>query len=118
MLLTLQNEIFQATRRFVVMKDLTVNMKNCLTDESYEDNVMTVKYIPVLHNEKDIEAKCSISQPELSDSKNWNCSVKNQFDFSTSDNKIMEEDDEVDYYAYERKRCKKSSRSQGSYLNS
>lgn len=39
-----QDELYNATRRFVVMKDMKVNMAKC-NKEDFEDSVMTVKYV-------------------------------------------------------------------------
>ncbi|XP_065164662.1 ribonuclease Z, mitochondrial isoform X3 [Atheta coriaria] len=41
-------ELFRATRRFVVMKNMRVKMAECQEGHDFEDNVMTVKYVPLL----------------------------------------------------------------------
>ncbi|KAG6454773.1 ribonuclease Z, mitochondrial isoform X1 [Manduca sexta] len=39
------DELYQATRRFVIMKEMNVKMAQCSPSEDFEDNVMTVKYV-------------------------------------------------------------------------
>lgn len=40
-----QNEIFPATKRFVVLRDLRIKMADCSENTEFEDNVMKVKYV-------------------------------------------------------------------------
>lgn len=44
----LQDEVFAATRRFVVLRHLAVKMAKCSKDILFEDNVMKVQYVPLL----------------------------------------------------------------------
>ncbi|XP_073945029.1 ribonuclease Z, mitochondrial-like isoform X2 [Choristoneura fumiferana] len=39
------DELYNATRRFVIMKDMQVTMAKCSPSEDFEDNVMSVKYV-------------------------------------------------------------------------
>ncbi|CAH2980475.1 unnamed protein product [Chilo suppressalis] len=39
------DELYNATRRFVIMKDMNVTMANCSPSEDFEDNTMSVKYV-------------------------------------------------------------------------
>ncbi|KAL0892776.1 hypothetical protein ABMA27_014482 [Loxostege sticticalis] len=39
------DELYNATRRFVIMKDMNVTMAKCSPSEDFEDNVMSVKYV-------------------------------------------------------------------------
>ncbi|KAM3964340.1 ribonuclease Z [Aphomia sociella] len=39
------DELYNATRRFVIMKDMNVTMAKCSPSEDFEDNVMNVKYV-------------------------------------------------------------------------
>lgn len=36
-----------ATRRFVVLRNLSVKMASCNKETTFEDNVMKVKYVPL-----------------------------------------------------------------------
>lgn len=40
-----QDELYAATKRFVIMKDMRVGMAPCGPNDDYEDSVMTVKYV-------------------------------------------------------------------------
>ncbi|XP_049868764.1 ribonuclease Z, mitochondrial isoform X2 [Pectinophora gossypiella] len=39
------DELYSATKRFVIMKDMNVTMAKCSPSEDFEDNVMSVKYV-------------------------------------------------------------------------
>ncbi|CAK1546983.1 unnamed protein product [Leptosia nina] len=39
------DELYNATKRFVIMKDLNVTMAKCDPSEDFEDNVLSVKYV-------------------------------------------------------------------------
>ncbi|XP_045771423.1 ribonuclease Z, mitochondrial isoform X2 [Maniola jurtina] len=39
------DELYNATKRFVIMKDMNVKMAKCSSSEDFKDNVMTVKYV-------------------------------------------------------------------------
>ncbi|XP_063824752.1 ribonuclease Z, mitochondrial isoform X1 [Ostrinia nubilalis] len=39
------DELYPATKRFVIMKDMNVNMAKCSPSEDFEDSVMSVKYV-------------------------------------------------------------------------
>ncbi|KAK9692788.1 Metallo-beta-lactamase superfamily [Popillia japonica] len=41
------DELFVATKRFVVMKNLQITMADCQLGNKFEDNVMTVEYVPL-----------------------------------------------------------------------
>lgn len=40
-----QDDLYTATKRFVIMKDMNVTMAKCSPLEDFEDNVMNVKYV-------------------------------------------------------------------------
>lgn len=42
-----QNELFFATKRFVVIRDLKIHMAECNGTTVFEDNVMSVRYVPL-----------------------------------------------------------------------
>lgn len=39
------DELYSATKRFVIMKEMNVTMAKCSPSEDFEDNVMSVKYV-------------------------------------------------------------------------
>ncbi|XP_034830512.1 ribonuclease Z, mitochondrial isoform X2 [Maniola hyperantus] len=39
------DELYNATKRFVIMKEMSVKMAKCSSSEDFKDNVMTVKYV-------------------------------------------------------------------------
>lgn len=47
------DEIFKATRRFVVLRDLKVNAVECVGGEMYDDCVLTVNYVPLFSSRMD-----------------------------------------------------------------
>ncbi|XP_063240467.1 LOW QUALITY PROTEIN: ribonuclease Z, mitochondrial-like [Bacillus rossius redtenbacheri] len=90
------NEIFSATRRFVILKDLSVRMAPCFEGECFEDTVMTVRYVPLRDGgTEQAGTRANGGQAEASAT---SCSS----------------DDDVDYYAHERKRKKRRSPKEGS----
>lgn len=40
-----------ATKRFVIIRDLKIQMAQCDEQTVFEDNVMTVKYVPIYPNQ-------------------------------------------------------------------
>lgn len=40
-----QDELYNATKRFVIMKEMKVTMAKCTPSEDYEDNALSVKYV-------------------------------------------------------------------------
>lgn len=84
------DDIFNATRRFVVLKDMTLKMADCSPSNFFEDNVMRVNYVP-------IDAQNSVSDAHNIASED----VSGNNNESSSDDLITEDD--IDYYAYERK---------------
>lgn len=42
-----KENIFAATRRFVILKDLKIKMADCNPNHTFEDNVMKVQYVPI-----------------------------------------------------------------------
>jgi ribonuclease Z len=79
-------EIFIATHRFIVIKDLEIRVVQCNEDTNFEDNVMKVKYVPITRS----------------------------YDNSTVDlkgensNGVQEQEDDIDYYAHEHSGRRKS----------
>nr|XP_008197361.1 PREDICTED: ribonuclease Z, mitochondrial isoform X2 [Tribolium castaneum] len=78
-------EIFIATRRFIVIKDLDIKMAQCDENTTFEDNVLKVKYVPL---------KRSGNSSPISEPKNSNLGQ-------------MQEDN-IDYYAHEHSGRRKS----------
>lgn len=70
------NEIFEATKKFVILRSLGVSMYDCDSDTMYEDDVLTVRYV-------------RLTKEETSDSE------------SEPENSMETTDDETDYYAHE-----------------
>nr|CAD7441864.1 unnamed protein product [Timema bartmani] len=102
------DELFSATRRFVVLKDLAVHMADCMEGGSFVDNVMTVHYVPISGqaqtkaNSDHITSDVSMSSSKVANGKHL---------LSSSDQE--ESEDDVDYYAHERnpkKRVRSRSR--------
>lgn len=42
-----KDQLFVATKRFVVIKNLQMTMADCSSSNKFEDNVMTVEYVPL-----------------------------------------------------------------------
>nr|CAD7587435.1 unnamed protein product [Timema genevievae] len=107
------DELFSATRRFVVLKDLAVHMADCMEGGSFVDNVMTVHYVPISGqaqtkaNSDHITSDVSMGSSKVANGKHL---------LSSSDQE--ESEDDVDYYAHERNPKKRvRSRSRVFYLN-
>nr|CAD7262484.1 unnamed protein product [Timema shepardi] len=102
------DELFSATRRFVVLKDLAVHMADCVEGGSFVDNVMTVHYVPIC-GKAQTEAN---SDHTTSDVSMGSSKVANGKRLSFLSDQEESEDD-VDYYAHERspkKRARSRSR--------
>ncbi|CAG5051844.1 unnamed protein product [Parnassius apollo] len=80
------DELYNATRRFVIMKDMNVTMAKCSPSEDFVDNVMTVKYVLLCPD--------TILQPQP------NHVAKKPKLNNTSEDKSLEEfnHDDTDYY--------------------
>lgn len=91
--------IFAATRRFVILKDLAIQLAD-LQNQEFEDNVMTVKYVPIYEAQHNDENK--------TDTTNIFNSINPS---SVPDVNSSDETDDIDYYAHEKKRARSSSRS-------
>uniref|UniRef100_A0A2A4JIJ4 Zinc phosphodiesterase ELAC protein 2 n=1 Tax=Heliothis virescens TaxID=7102 RepID=A0A2A4JIJ4_HELVI len=62
------DELYAATRRFVIMKDMQVTMAKCRPSEDFEDNVMNVKYVLLGPNDNILagkELKQAVKKPKL-----------------------------------------------------
>ncbi|CAH0701401.1 unnamed protein product [Spodoptera exigua] len=51
------DELYTATKRFVIMKDMNVTMAKCTPSEDFEDNVMRVEYILLGPNDNILQGK-------------------------------------------------------------
>lgn len=103
-----QDEIFKATQRFVILKDLSVKMACCSEDTHFEDSVMTVRYLPITSTAV-IAAKGVNGDTTNSGVKAGGQAVSpGSSSSSRAKRSNEEEDDDVDYYASERKRKKHS----------
>ncbi|XP_069692325.1 ribonuclease Z, mitochondrial isoform X2 [Periplaneta americana] len=87
------DEIFTATQRFVILKDLSVKMANCMLEDHFEDNVMTVHYV-------------HINKSSATDT-NGERAAPEEIVRAMSPDRIEDSDDDVDYYEHERKRNKR-----------
>jgi ribonuclease Z len=94
------SDIFQSTRRFVVLKDMKVNTPECLEGGSFEDSVMRVNYVP-LFSQKKLEEKTT----KTSNFVDW-----------AQDPSLTKDD--TDYYGYEKNGGENSNASQSSSQNS
>ncbi|XP_076274808.1 ribonuclease Z isoform X1 [Rhynchophorus ferrugineus] len=83
------NELFSATRRFVVLRDLKIEIAECTENNIFEDNVVSIKYVPIIGKPKNF----TLEQIENSSS-NENMDKA----FSSSNNN---DTDDTDYYAHE-----------------
>lgn len=99
------NEIFPATRRFVVLRDLKINMAICNEHTVFEDNVMTVRYVSLVRNgatpvatDKDIQVQAE--QNEASTSTRSEKRSRRRSSSRTRNNEEVIEDN-TDYYAHE-----------------
>lgn len=81
--------MFPATRRFVILKNLSIKTASCTPKDVYEDNAITVKYIPLIasKNRRPVSATESIGVDETN------------------------LEDEIDYYEHEKKSDKRKRRS-------
>ncbi|XP_050298698.1 ribonuclease Z, mitochondrial isoform X2 [Anthonomus grandis grandis] len=104
------NEIFPATRRFVVLRDLKVKVAECTENNHFEDNVMSVKYVPICKNVKidndcsdvaDQDVQATVDQNEVSTStrSTRKRSRRRSSSRSSQESNVME--DNTDYYAHE-----------------
>lgn len=102
------DEIFKATQRFVILKDLSVKMACCSADTHFEDSVMTVRYVPITTTA--VIAAKGVNGDTTNSGVKAGGQTASPGSNSSSRAKISneEEDDDVDYYAYERKRKKHS----------
>ncbi|KAF5288455.1 hypothetical protein FQR65_LT02107 [Abscondita terminalis] len=90
------DEIFNATRRFVVLRDLNIEVADCSERTHFEDNVMRVKYVPVRKKNKSLNKDGNLSMEEDYYSGN----DKKQQDSESP----KELEDCTDYYAHEQPR--------------
>jgi hypothetical protein len=119
-----QDEIFAATQRFVILRDLSVKMACCSAGGHFEDSVMTVHYLPItvspVSATKDMNGDTVC--PHMTASDQVACPEGSLLSPSKTGHKEEnDDDDDVDYYAYERKRKKHRDwrdRSSGVYDNS
>lgn len=106
--------MFIATRRFIVLKDLTIKMAECLPEQIFEDNVMSVTYVPVTRKpksegnnlSKETQAVVSVSVNDASTSTMSNRTRRR----SQSKNRAESSEDDTDYYAHERKNKRRRNR--------
>ncbi|CAH1971818.1 unnamed protein product [Acanthoscelides obtectus] len=117
------DEIFGATKRFVVIRDLKIHMAQCKESDEFSDNVMSVKYVPLTMSAEDIynvddtipedgekskdsEVNAIADQLDATTSTR-RCRSRKGRSRSSSRNALQSEDivqDDTDYYAHERKR--------------
>ncbi|XP_066248505.1 ribonuclease Z, mitochondrial [Euwallacea similis] len=93
------SDIFSATRRFVVIKDLKIRMADCSEKAIFEDNVMRVKYVS-LHKKKDESS--GIEQNEATSTESDRRPSRSRSLSKSRDNGAVVEDN-TDYYPYEYK---------------
>ncbi|KAI5723587.1 hypothetical protein M8J76_008409 [Diaphorina citri] len=78
-------EIFVGTKRFVVLKNLSIITKECPAYEKFEDHILSVTYVPLAANNQDL-------------------AVKDSDKSSPSPSVTEDSEDEIDYYDYETNR--------------
>ncbi|KAK4874327.1 hypothetical protein RN001_013687 [Aquatica leii] len=88
------DEIFTATRRFVILRDLNIEVVECNEKTMFEDNVMKVQYVPITKTNNVIKDNSEIV--------NKNIGKKNQTWYDSTLLKDVE--DSIDYYAHEQSR--------------
>ncbi|XP_072394529.1 ribonuclease Z, mitochondrial isoform X2 [Diabrotica undecimpunctata] len=120
------NEVFYATKRFVVLRDLKIHMAECTEETGFEDNVLSVKYVPLVRNAnkmdesstensedefesnvKDSEVEAVADQADASTSTRSERSRKKRRHSKDSKNNsrsssIDAYEDNTDYYAHEK----------------
>ncbi|KAG5890173.1 hypothetical protein JTB14_014340 [Gonioctena quinquepunctata] len=114
------DEIFIATKRFVVIRDLKIHMAECNEKHIFEDNVMKVEYVPLVgtptvspdlpmeHNQemvldkefKDSEVLAVADQLDASTTTR-SSKPRRRRSSSSSSSKKETVDDDIDYYAHE-----------------
>ncbi|KAL1494480.1 hypothetical protein ABEB36_010074 [Hypothenemus hampei] len=97
-------DIFPATKRFVVLRDLKISMAECNENTVFEDSVMTVKYVLLKKGEMAKSVQVGIEKCEVGTSTN---NPRRRRKRSLSQTQALIESDDTDYYAHERKRSKK-----------
>ncbi|CAH3997795.1 unnamed protein product [Pieris brassicae] len=95
------DELYNATKRFVIMKDLNVTMAKCNPSEDYEDNVMSVKYV-ILSPQQTLfpEMKPVAKKPKLDSSPEHPSKQEQDFEEFIHD--------DTDYYRRETDKSKNS----------
>ncbi|XP_066140566.1 ribonuclease Z, mitochondrial [Euwallacea fornicatus] len=98
------SDIFSATRRFVVIKDLRIRMADCSETAIFEDNVMRVKYVSLYKKKNE---SCEIEQvnhtSQLDNSSESEGKPTRSRSLSQSRDNCAVVEDNTDYYAYERR---------------
>ncbi|KAK9509709.1 hypothetical protein O3M35_006965 [Rhynocoris fuscipes] len=84
------DEIFSATRRFVILRNLSIKSAICTKNNCFEDKAIQVKYIPISIEGKERTTAVSLTRSPRSD-------------FESSE-------DETDYYAHERSNSPKNTK--------
>lgn len=103
------DEIFLATRRFVILRDLKIELANCDRNTVFEDNVMQVRYVPIKKSktESTSETETVFQKNAPLDSTNGNSLKTERRSRSCSPNQMKDDiDDCIDYYAHEQSRRK------------
>ncbi|CAF4900678.1 unnamed protein product [Pieris macdunnoughi] len=93
------DELYNATKRFVIMKDLNVTMAKCKPSEDFDDNVMSVKYV-ILSPQQTLfpEMKPVAKKPKLDSSPDHTNKQEQDFEEFIHD--------DTDYYRRETDRSK------------
>ncbi|CAG9798183.1 unnamed protein product [Chironomus riparius] len=88
------DEIFDATKKFVVLRNMKVETPECKDGEFWEDSVLRVNYVP-LHKTKSAEPETPIKDESKNDeTEDW--TEKDRLEYNI-------QDDNTDYYGYEEK---------------
>ncbi|XP_018570801.1 ribonuclease Z, mitochondrial [Anoplophora glabripennis] len=113
------DEVFAATKRFVVIRDLKIHMADCSENNVFEDNVISVRYVPLTRTSnlvvddnqsaktsengddfKNAEVNATVVQSEASTSTRNEKKLRRRSASSSSTSEEIVEDN-VDYYAHE-----------------
>ncbi|KAJ8965129.1 hypothetical protein NQ314_004354 [Rhamnusium bicolor] len=114
------DEIFVATKRFVVIRDLKIHMAECTENDEFQDNVIIVKYVPLTRNPdyrineekmeettenfdnfKDSQVDATVEQTDACTSTRSNRKRGRRRSASSSSASEEIVEDDIDYYAHE-----------------
>lgn len=84
-----QEELFVATKRFVIIKDLEIRVAECTPNEIFEDNVLKIKYVPITQNPQEISQENGPPQPHFQDDTTFYYAHECKFEIAFTLNKKL-----------------------------